>query len=205
MEENKELTFMHRVMLAQSELKCNKSQYNSFGKYHYRSCEDILEAAKPICKKYGLLLILSDRINNIGERYYVEATATLRDTESGAGLSSTASAREPSTKKGMDESQITGTASSYARKYALNGLFDIDDTKDADTDEYTNTINKSPSKVYKCAECGTEFKSFKTSNGKFYSAEDVYNINKSKSVDGIVRCKACREKVENKLNEELNK
>ena len=139
----------------QNELKAPKGQYNKFGGYKYRSCEDILEAVKPICKKYNTVLILSDEIKNIGERYYVEATATLCDinfeecseliqNEEGitskittSRISNTASAREEESKKGMDGSQITGTASSYARKYALNGLFNIDDTKDADTDEFT--------------------------------------------------------------------
>lgn len=125
----------------QSELKCNKSQYNSFGKYKYRSCEDILEALKPICKKYNAVLVLSDTLVNIGDRYYIQATARLTDIEKNVEnedtcISNTAYAREEAEKKGMDGSQITGTASSYARKYALNGLFNIDDTKNADTDEF---------------------------------------------------------------------
>lgn len=125
----------------QSELKCNKGQYNSFGKYKYRSCEDILEALKPICKKYNAVLVLSDTLVNIGDRYYIQATARLTDIEKNVEnedtcISNTAYAREEAEKKGMDSSQITGTASSYARKYALNGLFNIDDTKDADTDEF---------------------------------------------------------------------
>ena len=126
----------------QNELKAPKGQYNKFGGYKYRSCEDILEAVKPICKKYGTVLVLSDTLVNIGERYYIQATARLTDIEKPSEMedtciSNTAYAREEETKKGMDGSQITGTASSYARKYALNGLFNIDDTKDADTDEFT--------------------------------------------------------------------
>lgn len=115
----------------QQKLKAPKGQFNSFGGYHYRSCEDIVEALKPILAEYGAAIILSDEIVAVGERVYVKATATLKtkDTE----YSTTAYAREPAAKKGMDESQITGAASSYARKYALNGLFGIDDTKDADT------------------------------------------------------------------------
>jgi len=120
----------------QNELKAPKGQYNSFGKYKYRSCEDILEAVKPICYKYKATLVLSDDVVNIGDRIYVLARATLYDQESDAMVENRAFARESLEKKGMDESQITGTASSYARKYALNGLFNIDDTKDADTDEY---------------------------------------------------------------------
>ena len=153
----------------QNELKCNKNQFNNFGGYKYRSCEDILEAVKPICKKYNTTLILSDEIVVLGEstptvytenyydkdlkrenaktivlgnqRYYIKATATLYDTENNnEQVWNMAYAREEESKKGMDGSQITGTASSYARKYALNGLFNIDDTKDADTDEYQNQI-----------------------------------------------------------------
>lgn len=122
----------------QNELKCNKNQFNKFGGYKYRSCEDILEAVKPICKKYGAVLVISDKLENIGDRYYIKAMAELIDTEEeNVSVCNTAYAREEESKKGMDGSQITGTASSYARKYALNGLFNIDDTKDADTDEFT--------------------------------------------------------------------
>lgn len=125
---------MDKFIKIQNELKAPKGQYNSFGKYKYRSAEDILEAVKPLCVKYGVLLTLTDSIELIGERYYVKATA--RATDGTKVVEVTALAREDLDKKGMDGSQITGTASSYARKYALNGLFCIDDTKDADTDEY---------------------------------------------------------------------
>ena len=119
----------------QNELKAPKNRYNSFGNYKYRSCEDILEAVKPLLKKYEAVLTIRDDIVEVGGRVYVKAIATFT---SGDELSEvTAFAREPIEKKKMDDSQITGTASSYARKYALNGLFLIDDTKDADTDEYT--------------------------------------------------------------------
>lgn len=129
----------------QNELKAPKGQFNKFGGYKYRSCEDILEAVKPICKNNKTTLVISDTLENIGDRYYIKATATLYDIENeaqeigigNACISNTAYAREEESKKGMDGSQITGTASSYARKYALNGLFNIDDTKDADTDEFT--------------------------------------------------------------------
>ena len=126
-----------KLLDIQQELKAPKGQYNSFGKYKYRSCEDILESVKPLLKKYKCVLKLSDEMILIGERYYIQATATIYDAENNEQLSNTAYAREEAEKKGMDGSQITGTASSYARKYALNGLFAIDDTKDADTDEYT--------------------------------------------------------------------
>lgn len=120
----------------QFELKAPKGQYNSFAKYNYRSCEDILESVKPLLNKYKVSLTLTDDIVQIGDRYYVKATATLSNGECSA--TAHAYAREQEEKKGLDSSQITGTASSYARKYALNGLFCIDDTKDADTDEYAN-------------------------------------------------------------------
>lgn len=115
----------------QTELKAPKNQYNSFAKYHYRSQEDILEAVKPLLAKRGLALTLNDEIVQFGTRVYVKATATLYG-EMGKSFKVEAYAREPEEKKGMDESQITGTASSYARKYALNGLFAIDDTEDSD-------------------------------------------------------------------------
>lgn len=132
-----------KLSKVQMELKAPKGQYNSFGKYKYRSCEDILEAIKPILEKHKLTLRMTDELVCIGERYYVKATAYLYDTEKSTDmLGTTAYARESEKKTGMDESQITGTASSYARKYALNGLFLIDDTKDADTDEYHEQTNK---------------------------------------------------------------
>ena len=134
------MTLKEKLSEIQIELKVNKSQYNSFGKYSYRSAEDILEAVKPLCKKNKVVLILEDEVDLIGERYYIKATAKLIDTESQEVLSVFAYAREADKKSGMDESQITGSCSSYARKYALNGLFCIDDTKDADTDEQHNQV-----------------------------------------------------------------
>lgn len=115
----------------QSELKAPKGQRNDFGKYNYRSCEDILEAVKPLLKERGLVILITDDIVQIGERYYVRATATIYDSE-GNYISNSALAREELKRTGMDASQITGATSSYARKYALNGLFAIDDTRDAD-------------------------------------------------------------------------
>jgi hypothetical protein len=130
-----------KLIKIQSELKAPKNQNNTFGKYKYRSCEDILEAVKPLLSREGLLLTLTDTIEQIGNRFYVKATVKLTDgTET---VENTAYAREEETKKGMDGPQVTGTSSSYARKYALNGLFCIDDTKDADTDEYkTETVER---------------------------------------------------------------
>ena len=133
-----------RLIHIQGELKAPKSQENKFGGYKYRSCEDILEAVKPLLKKEKVTLTISDDIIEVGGRVYVKATATLSDGED--TISTSAFAREAETKKGMDDSQITGSASSYARKYALNGLFAIDDTKDADT---TNTHGKGQTEAHK--------------------------------------------------------
>lgn len=133
MEEN----IYKKLTLIQSELKAPKNQENKFGGYKYRSCEDIVEAAKPIINKYELNLTLTDDVVLVGERVYVKASAVLTDLN-GNTIKTVAFAREPDTQKGMSDSQVTGAASSYARKYALNGLFAIDDTKDADTNEYQN-------------------------------------------------------------------
>ena len=134
---------MQRLIKIQNELKAPKNQRNNFGGYNYRSCEDILEAVKPLLEKNKLTLTLTDTIIPASEtRFYVKATAKLIDIESEGAIENTAFAREETEKKGMDGSQITGTASSYARKYALNGLFLIDDTKDADTDEYHEQNNQ---------------------------------------------------------------
>lgn len=135
------MNIYEKLLKIQTELKAPKGQENTFGHYKYRSCEDILEAVKPLLEKNKATLQLTDKIEYLGDRYYIKATAVLIDTEDSkngeiACIENVAYARESETKKGMDDSQITGTASSYARKYALNGLFCIDDTKDADTNEY---------------------------------------------------------------------
>lgn len=124
-----------KLLNVQMKLKAPKNQKNNFGGYNYRSCEDILESVKPILEKNKLSMQISDELVQIGDRYYIKATATLLDIEDNSTMSNTAYAREEEIKKGMDGSQITGTASSYARKYALNGLFLIDDTHDTDTEE----------------------------------------------------------------------
>lgn len=130
------------LMAVQAELKAPKNQYNLFGKYDYRSAEDIIEAVKPLLKDNGLFLNMSDEIVLIGDRYYVKATVKVVDVVTGESVQTSALAREAAQKKGMDESQVTGTASSYARKYALNGLFAIDDNRDADTDEYARQTSQ---------------------------------------------------------------
>lgn len=167
MSEEKELSFNERLIRVQSELKAPKGQYNAFGGYKYRSCEDILEAVKPLLEEYGLKLTITDSIEHVGDRHYVKATARL-DADSGGSVFCEAYAREPETKKGSDPSQITGMASSYARKYALNGLFLIDDAKDADAQgqaprvlkcanpkcDAAYTFAPGQEQGYKCPKCG---------------------------------------------------
>lgn len=133
MEGEREMSIYAKLSTIQQKLIAPKNQYNSFGKYNYRSCEDILEGLKPCLKEVKAAVTVTDEIVLIGERYYVKATATLFDSETGEYVSNSAYAREEDAKKGMDASQVTGSTSSYARKYALNGLFCIDDVKDADT------------------------------------------------------------------------
>lgn len=192
--------FLKSLASIQMELKAPKGQYNSFGKYTYRSCEDILEAVKPLLAKHGLTLMLTDKPVAVGSRIYIEATAWLRGDSSGDDVEVTAYAREPDDKKGMDASQITGTASSYARKYALNGLFLIDDTKDADTDEYktqtsvkaqTSSKAQASSKVQTsskaqastegtvepviCPKCGKRIADYPKPDGTIVPAQTVYD------------------------------
>ena len=140
-------TLQQKLIEIQAELKTPKSQFNKFGGYNYRNCEDILEAVKPLCAKHEIVPLLSDEIVLIGERYYVKAVAKVTDGKD--EIITTAFARESLDKKGMDESQITGSASSYARKYALNGLFCIDDTKDADFMDNSQNKKAAPAPVAK--------------------------------------------------------
>ena len=128
-----------KLIAIQSELKAPKRQYNNFGKDAYRNCEDILESLKPLLKEHKSTIYISDEIVTVLERFYVKATVTFIDAETGEKIINTAYAREEEDKKGMDGSQVTGSSSSYARKYALNGMFAIDDTKDSD---FTNTTVK---------------------------------------------------------------
>lgn len=129
---------LEKLNKIQTKLKAPKSQLNSFGKYNYRNTEDILEALKPLLASTGCVVNITDDIRQVGTRYYIEATVTLLDSESGESIFTKALARESEDKKGMDASQLTGATSSYARKYALNGLFAIDDTKDADSQDNTH-------------------------------------------------------------------
>lgn len=175
-----------KLSAIQQELKAPKNQRNTFGNYNYRSCEDILEAAKPLCAKYKTALVLVDDIKEIGGRFYVVAQAQLHDCESEAAVAASAYAREPETKKGSDESQITGAASSYARKYALNGLFCIDDTKDADTDESKQQEPKGAKPV--CKDCGKSIYPMQH-GGKMYSVAEI--AENAKKTYGEPLCWGC--------------
>jgi len=165
-----------KLMLIQSKLKAPKGQTNTFGKYKYRNCEDILEAVKPLLLEHNCTLFISDSLENIGERYYIKATVTFVDTETGKAIQNTSFAREEESKKGMDGSQVSGASSSYARKYALNGLFGIDDTKDSDS---TNAGQEQSKKEYKCKKCGKAFAGFTDKNKKSWNAGQVYHMAES--------------------------
>ena len=160
------MNIYEKINKIQVELKAPKSQRNNFGNYNFRNCEEILEALKPLLLREKIIIQLSDDLVQIGDRFYIKATATLIDVESGEKHSTTAFAREELSKKGMDGSQITGASSSYARKYALNGLLAIDDTKDSDT---TNTHNNNDSKNQK-KQVSTEEK---RKNGENYIAKNT--------------------------------
>ena len=138
------MNIFEKLQIIQSKLKAPKSQRNNFGNYNYRNCEDILEAVKPLLEEVKAAIKITDEVVLIGERYYIKATVEFINAENGESIENSAFAREEETKKGMDGSQITGASSSYARKYALNGLFAIDDTKDSDT---TNTGNNLDAKL----------------------------------------------------------
>lgn len=191
---------MMKLVVTQQALKANKTQFNAFGKYHYRSCEDILEAVKPLLSANQMVLTLSDNMVEIGGRVYVEATATVTDAETGEEAHTTAYAREEETKKGMDASQVTGAASSYARKYALNGLFAIDDNKDSDaTNDGGKDVRKAETtdNKFRCEKCNKVLKPYE-SNGKTYSIREHSELSKKKF--GRVLCLDCI----NKMKEEQN-
>ena len=170
------MNIYEKINKIQVELKAPKSQRNNFGNYNFRNCEDILEALKPLLLREKIIIQLSDDLVQIGDRFYIKATATLIDVESGEKHSTTAFAREELSKKGMDGSQITGASSSYARKYALNGLLAIDDTKDSDT---TNTHNNNDSKNQK-KQASTEEK---RKNGENYIAKNTQKY--QEMIDGF--------------------
>ncbi len=185
------MSMYEKLLSIQTELKAPKSQYNDFADYNYRNCEDILEALKPLLKQHNATVLLTDKIENIGDRFYVRANATFVDIESGEKVTVSALAREDLTKPKFDGSQVTGSASSYARKYALNGLFCIDDTKDSDTlnnsKEYTQQprqAQKQPTKpvqppkqasnVIICPVCGKPVQPARAKDGSGYiPADDI--------------------------------
>ena len=176
-----ELTFQERLIKVQSELKAPKGQFNSFGKYKYRNCEDILEAVKPLLTKYGLALMLTDSIQEVAGVLFVNAKAKVWDSE-GTSVEVTAQAGIDPDKKGMDISQTFGSASSYARKYALNGLFLIDDTKDADA---TNTHDKASVAVKsgnpllpKSGAAFTKVKDYLSKGGSMEEVRKKYQVTK---------------------------
>lgn len=144
--EKKSLSLKEKLMRIQVELKAPKNLYNSFGKYKYRNVEGIQEALKPLEKEFGVLTVLTDEMVEVVGRVYVKATASILDIESDESISVSAYAREAMDKKGMDDAQVTGATSSYARKYALNGLFLLDDTKDVDSEEYQIATKNAPKK-----------------------------------------------------------
>ena len=170
------MNIYEKINKIQVELKAPKSQRNNFGNYNFRNCEDILEALKPLLLREKIIIQLSDELVQTGDRFYIKATATLIDVENGEKHSTTAFAREELSKKGMDGSQITGASSSYARKYALNGLLAIDDTKDSDT---TNTHNNNDSKNQK-KQASTEEK---RKNGENYIAKNTQKY--QEMIDGF--------------------
>ena len=173
-----------KLQAIQSELDVPKSQFNAFGKYYYRNAEDILAAAKPICIKHDCLLTVTDEIVMLGDRFYVKATACI--AHDGEKEEVTAYAREELTKKGMDASQITGSASSYARKYALNGLFCLDDVKDADHGVNNGNDNKSDGKNYHKA---TYEKAKETFNSEITKEDEEYLKDaENGDGDGCVTC-----------------
>ena len=165
----------------QAKLNAPKGQYNSHGNYRYRSCEDILEAVKPLILPYGYVVLLSDELEQIGDRYYIKATATLTNGVDAQKVS--AYAREAISRKGMDESQITGAASSYARKYALDGLFSIDDAKDADTDSYDRQTACKQTKLPFCEECGHDILPSKTRTAEQMAAASKAKFGRALCVD----------------------
>ena len=198
------MNIYEKLAIIQSKLKAPKSQFNKFGNYNYRNCEDILEALKPLETETKTVVILTDDLVEIGNRHYVKATATLADTEKIDFICVTSYAREEESKKGMDGSQVTGAASSYARKYALNGLFGIDDNKDSDTTNKGAQGEEKPPekpKEYKCNDCGKPFADFTDTKGKKWTAGQVYHMAEGKNTDGKARCNACRLKHE-KENEQ---
>lgn len=182
-----------KLLEIQQALKAPKGQRNDFGKYNYRSCEDIVEAVKPLLGEQKAVLTISDEIKMIGERYYIFATAAIVDAETGERVEVTAQAREADSKKGMDPSQVTGATSSYARKYALNGLLAIDDTKDADAQAPAQEPDYKP--FPKCEMCGNDITADILGDGKLYSPDQIARATKKQTGQQI--CSDCMRKLKN--------
>ena len=187
-----------KLLAVQCKLKAPKSQYNQFGKYNYRSAEDIMEAVKPVCNEVGAVIYMSDHVSFMEGRHYIVATATFVDVETGEQVAVSASAREDESKKGMDGAQLSGATSSYARKYALNGLLDVDDCKDSDEMDGVEAKTaefKRPEKFI-CDACGEIITSTKKRDGTMWEPSDMVIYSKLKFNDRCL-CAACMKK-ENK-------
>lgn len=180
-----------KLLEIQQAIKAPKDQRNDFGNYKYRSCEDIVEAVKPLLGEQKAVLTISDEIKMIGERYYIFATAAIVDAETGERVEVTAQAREADSKKGMDPSQVTGATSSYARKYALNGLLAIDDTKDADALGPVQEPNYKP--FPRCEMCGGDITADILGDGKLYSTDQIARATKKQTGQQI--CSECMRKL----------
>ena len=168
------MSVYQKLLQVQTTLKAPKSQYNSYGKFYYRSAEDILEAVKPICEQNNCVIYLSDDVVFLEGRHYIRATATFVDCEGGDKIMVSAQAREDESKKGMDGAQLSGSTSSYARKYALNGLLDVDDCKDSDELEGVEAKNAELQHVSTlCSDCGKEIVDSCARDGSVWSADDI--------------------------------
>lgn len=187
-----------KLLAVQCKLKAPKSQYNQFGKYNYRSAEDILEAVKPVCQEVGAVIYMTDHVCYVEGRHYIEATATFVDVDTGEHVMVSASAREDESKKGMDGAQLSGATSSYARKYALNGLLDVDDCKDSDemdgveakTAEFKRAT---PVETFLCDACGEVITATKKRDGTMWEPADMVVYSKLKFNDRCL-CAACMKK-----------
>lgn len=188
-----------KLLEIQQAIKAPKDQRNDFGNYKYRSCEDIVEAVKPLLGEQKAVLTISDEIKMVGDRYYIFATAAIVDAETGERVEVTAQAREADSKKGMDPSQVTGATSSYARKYALNGLLAIDDTKDADAQAPIQAPTQEPAQepankpLPKCEMCGGDINADILGDGKLYSPDQIARATKKQTGQQI--CSDCMRKL----------
>lgn len=204
---------LQKLLKVQTELKAPKGQFNKFGNYKYRSCEDILEAVKPHLKKNGLVLFLTDEMVEISGRFYVKATATILDAEASDGaiansISATAYAREEESRKGMTADQLTGACSSYARKYCLNGLFCIDDTKDSDATKGQETESDSATEAsVMCTDCGNAIKAYKGKgkDGKQHTWNADFIAENSKAKTGRCLCWDCWMKEADRMRAQAEK